>query len=147
MLPQSGPIAFSIPGISGVSVPAATTGAEVKYRWPVTVKLVGIDFCIRSGVNVQLAKTKLRMVDDQNIVLATDGQGNVESISGLVNRGIPSFFALVGGGRVNAFQRIVRQGDIWVFQIINGNGGGVAVVPELFFRVEPAVTVLEGRAA
>lgn len=145
MLPSFGPIALSIPGISGVSVAASSTGAQVKYRWPATFKLCGIDLCVRSGNDVELAKTRVLMIDDKNIVLASDGFGNVTTISGLANRGIAPL-GRTFGGRVNAFQRIVRAGDIWVFQVTNDNAG-VAVVPELFFRLEAAVTVFDRGAA
>jgi hypothetical protein len=146
MLPHVGPIAISIPGVSGVAIPAATDGAQVRYRWPATYKLCGIDLCVRSGLDTHLANTRLLLIDDKNIVLCTNGLGTVSSMSGLANRGIAPLNHTFGG-RVNAFQRIVRAGDIWMIQVFNDNVG-IAIVPELFFRLEAAVTVVdEGRAA
>lgn len=139
MLPQTGPIAFRIPGISGVSVPAASSGVQVKYRWPATYKLVGIDMCLRSGSDLELAATSLLMIDDKNIVLASNGFGTVTRYSPLAGRGVPTLNHSLGG-RPQAFQRIVRAGDIWVFQVVNGNAG-VDIIPELFFRIESAVNV------
>lgn len=140
MLPSRGPIAFTIPGISGVTVPATTAGAEVKYRWPQDYKLGGIDFCLRSGVQTQMAATRLRMVDASNnaIELATSGTGEdtLRSVNALLMRGINQLGRTFGGGRFQAFQRIVRQGDIWIFQVFNDNG--VDIIPELFFRLETA---------
>lgn len=144
MLPTSGPVAIRIPGISGVLVTANTTGAVVKYRWPQTFKLGGIDMCVRSGSDVDLANTKLRFLDDSNQELAIDGFGTTVSMPMGAMRGIPGISESFGG-RFQAFQRIVRAGDIWVFQIINA--GAVDVIPELFFRLEAPVTVFDMRKA
>lgn len=141
MLPSRGPLAISIPGITGVSVPAATTGTEVRYRWPADYKLSAIDFGVRSGLQLHLANMRLRMTDVHNsaIELASSGSGQdtLRSIEGLLMRGITPIGRTFGGGRFMAFQRVVRAGDIWLFQVFNANAA-VDVIPELFFRLEVA---------
>lgn len=145
MLPSSGPIAISIPGISGVAIPAASDGVEVRYRWPRDYKLGGIDFCIRSGNQVQLANTRLRLADARRgsleLVTSGTGQDALRSINGLLMRGIVPM-GRTFGGRFQAFQRVVRTGDIWIIQVFNDNAA-IAIVPELFFRLEDAPPMQE----
>lgn len=144
MLPENGPLGIRIPGISGVTVPAATLGAEIVYRWPQTMKLAGLYFMVRSADAVQLANTRLRMADDASVELATNGFGTETMMPGLVLRGIAPL-GRTFGGRMQAIQRIVRAGDQWVFQVQNDNA--VDVVPELVFMLERMVTVYpEARA-
>lgn len=143
MLPEGGALAIGIAGITGVSVNANTTGAAVRFRWPYMTMLTGIDMTVRSGSDADLAGTRLRILDDQGVELASNMQGFV-GMSGLMARGILPLNHTFGG-RFVPFQRIVRAGDLWVFQIINANG--VAVVPDVFFRLGRVATVYNGRAA
>ena len=139
------PFAFRIPSISGKTFVAAES-LEIKYRWPVTMKIIGIDWCIRSADLANLALQTLRVLDDNNVSLFSNGSdGTVQEAPGLWMRGITPMNAIgLSGGRYWAMQRVVRAGDIWTFEYTND--AAVAVVPELFFRVERAVTVL-GSAA
>lgn len=139
MLPEDGPLSIRVPGISGVSIPAASLGAEIVYRWPQTMKLAGFYFMVRSAVAIELANTKLRMADDASIELASNGFGNVTMMPGLTLRGIAPL-GRTFGGRMQSMQRIVRAGDQWIFQVQNDNAA-IAVVPELFFMLERMVTV------
>ncbi len=108
-------------------MPAASNGAEVFFVWPRRYVVSGFILGVRSAVAVELANTRLRIVDDSSTELFSDGRGL--TVSG-------SSVALVGlRPRFMAFRRPVRPGEKWLFQIINGNGG-VAVVPSLLFRVE-----------
>jgi hypothetical protein len=87
----------------------------------------------RSGLDTDFAKLKLRIVTDKGIELAADGYGTDFTVSALALRGV---IGLDGrrGGRWQAFQRAVVAGEIWNFQLTNGNAG--AVVPWLGFSLE-----------
>ncbi len=136
-LPQFGPSLLTIPGIAGVSVPATSSGAEVRYRWPDRYRLAALYFNVRSGDPAELGLASLRMVDEAQQELAVDGFGTAVSVPGLALRGIAQLNSVAAiGGRWQAFQRIVEPGDIWIFQVINDNAG--AIVPELLFRLEEA---------
>lgn len=131
MLPVQGSLALSIPGISGVSVPAASEGAAVRFRWPQDVRISSYDLMVRSGDQVQLANTRIRITTDRGVQLATDGLGLVTNMPGLFGRGIVQNGRQFGG-RSNAFQYLIRSGELWTFQVENANAL-VAVVPELWF--------------
>lgn len=135
MLPRVGPALMTIPGISGISVAGASSGSEVRYRWPAQYRLGALYFALRSGSQVELGNTSLRLVDETQQELAADGFGTAVSVPGLALRGIGQLNTVSPiGGRWQAFQRIVEAGDIWVFQVLNDNAG--PIVPDLLFRLE-----------
>lgn len=135
-LPNRGPIAISILGVSFVQVPGASTGAAVRYRWGADYVLDGLDFTTRGGTAAELANTRLRIVDNGQSELFYDGAGFQTAVGGLALRGVGQFGPGGGQGffgRTCAFQRVVKGGDLWVFQIVNDNAG--PVYPYLAFRL------------
>lgn len=140
-LPEHGPTILSIPGISGVSVAAGTTGSLVSYRWPGRYVLSSWILIPRSGLKADAALLSIAMSDDSGQQLVTDGQG-----LGANSNVVPSFsLAGIGGPfplktnwnwspRWQPLSRIVGAGDVWQFQITNDAGG--AIVPFLGFHLE-----------
>lgn len=136
--PNAGPIIFTIPGITDVSVNANTVGPEVRWSWPKAYIVEGIWLSTRGATVVEIANTKLRIVDEGPSELSIDGNGFTSRMNALqlIGRSAP----LLGVGlqfRWAAFRRLVRAGETWKFQIENQNAG--AIVPWLGLRVAELV--------
>lgn len=132
--PQYGPSVLTIPGITDRSVAGNTVGPEVRFTWPKGYVVESFCVTVRSANVVELANTKLRMVDEQPSNLQIDGNAFTirANVLALVGRAAP----LLGLGsqlRWFSFRRLVRAGEVWIFQIENQNAG--AIIPWLGFRV------------
>lgn len=140
-LPKSGPIVFSIPGISGVSVAGNSQGSLITYRWPARYVLSSWILLPRSGLEADAGDLSVSMTDDMGQQLVSDGQG-LATLSAfmpaLASAGIGGPFSLKTNWdwspQWQPLSRIVAAGDTWQFQIANSSGG--AIVPFLGFRVE-----------
>ena len=137
-LPDNGPVILTIPGITDVSVNANTVGPEVKWSWPKSYIVEGLWLSTRNPTVIEIANTKLRMVDEEPCELSVDGNGFTTRMSALqiIGRGAP----LLGVGvqfRWYAFRRLVKAGETWIFQIENQNAA--AITPWLGFRVAELV--------
>lgn len=147
-----GPEFISIPGISGVAVPNATTpanaAAPVSYRWPQLWVLREMILMPSSGLVADAQKLSL-LITDQQGNLIFDGSGastataatdqapyvNLSSEMGIA----PSGFHLTGwtwSPMWAKFSRLVRPGEQWKFQVLNAKAGGGSITPRLLFRVE-----------
>jgi hypothetical protein len=151
-LPRRGASVLTIPGVSGVALTAATTGALVEYRWPAAFKLAGLlYFPTAPGVlslGVAAGRLWLRIIDDDGDTFAFDTVGtatNAFETPGRAINGSGSPLSLgtelldpVDGApyqpRWFALERRVRAGETWRFQARNANT--VTVTPFLGFRVE-----------
>jgi len=127
-LPGAGPIAIAIPGVTDVTVAAATEGAEVPFTWPRPYLIAGAWLSEELTADpIVTALMRLRIVDDQSTELSVDGLGQEVSVPAL---------SLAGRSpRRFAFRRVVRAGQRWIFQVLNRNPAQ-AVVPQLYFFVE-----------
>ncbi len=128
-LPSAGPVIFTIPGITDVTVNATTVGPVVRFTWPKSYAISGMWLSTRTPTLTTIANTKIRIVDAYSQEVISDGRGQIFDCSAL---------ALIGRQfRWFAFRRIVHDGDRWQFRITNDNGD--AIIPWLGFRVEEIV--------
>jgi hypothetical protein len=145
-LPSEGPIVLEIPVISGVQILGGASSSELEYRWPRRYKLAGVllmPVAFAAGtIEAAAAALRLRMVDDQQVSLATDTLALDTlsfSVPGLAMSGRGNALGLVDGlggymPRWHAIDRVVNAGDVYRIQI--QNTGAAAVTPWLGFRVE-----------
>jgi len=126
-LPGAGPILLTVPGVSDVTIPANTVGAEIFFRWPGPYVWSGIwlgDELVATPAAV--AKLRLRMVDDSRNELMIDGRGGLDTAGALSLCGrVP---------RWQPFRRVMRSGQKWLFQVENRNAFDVR--PLLYLRLE-----------
>jgi hypothetical protein len=143
MIPRrQGPIIITVPGVSGVSVPAVTTNATVKYRWPQRYRLAAWTLLPRSGAPADLGFLSIRMQDAGGDELVTDGQGFLPGSAFLPALGVAGFQPSIlkfGAGTVGAWtprwqnlEVAVKAGDQWIFQVASSKPAG-AIVPDLLF--------------
>lgn len=152
VLPRRGSSVLTIPGVSGLALAGATTGALVEYRWPAPFKLAGmLAFPMTKGaISFALAASSLflRILDSDGDSLAFDSDGT------LTDSYEVTAHALAGGGpplamgtelldpangqpympRWFALERTVRAGEVWRFQARNASA--VSITPFLGFRLE-----------
>lgn len=126
-LPSAGPIALIIPGVSDVTIAAATVGPEVLFTWPAPYLVSGFWLGEETVADAAtIAGLRLRMQDSARNELMADGAGLVDNAPAL---------AFCGRSlRWQPLQRVVRAGHKWLFQIENTNA--VDVVPLLYFKLE-----------
>lgn len=145
-LPSEGPIVIEIPEISGVQLLGGASSPELEYRWPRRYKLAGVlllPVALTGGtLEAAAAALRLRMVDDQQVSVATDTLAldalafTVPSLA-MSGRGNALGLAVGLGGympRWHALDRVVNAGEVYRLQITNS--GTDAVTPWLGFRVE-----------
>lgn len=127
-IPAAGPILLEIPGVSNVRIAAGTTGAAVKFTWPMRYVVSGLWLSERLTASpVVTGNINLQIIDDMRNLLTLDGSGALEDVPAL---------ALVGRSpRWQPFRRVVRAGQRWVFRIRNSNGAQ-DIIPQLYFRLE-----------
>jgi hypothetical protein len=133
-LPSAGPLIFTIPGITDAAVAPATVGPEVFFIWPVSYVISGLFLNVRSANQVDLANTRLRMMDDNRSELVSDGVGTEVRANALALVGGPLTLFNARTDRWQSFRYVVRGGERWLFQI--ENTGANTIVPWLGFRVE-----------
>ena len=133
-LPSAGPIIFTIPGITDVAVPAATVGPEVLFIWPKSYIVSGLFLNVRSALQIDLANTRLRMLDDNRSELVSDGIGTEVRANMMQLVGGPLTLFGARKDRWQSFRYVVRGGERWLFQI--ENTGAVPITPWLGFKLE-----------
>lgn len=119
------PVIWMPRGVSGVSVPAATTTDAIPFRIPETRRVVGLQFFPQSGLSADAAAIELRIQDEEADDLVFDTVGTQATIGSFT---VPAL--LLTGlelGRAFALDRVVEVGRIWTFTIRNRGGG--AIVP------------------
>lgn len=141
--PQVGPVLLVIPGISGVQLAPATTGAEVQYRWPRPYLLKSWIVVPTSGLEADAGKLRVRMRDQMGVELVTDTvQINADAnfLPVVAQTGIaPVRFNAASWWAPNwtPMRRIVQAGEVWRFQAMNVGAG--AITPFFAFELaEPA---------
>lgn len=141
-LPSSGPILITIPGLTDVSIGAQvgttpTLSPAVRFTWPRPYVVSGFWLNTRSADPIDLAGLGLRIEDEQQQQLFTDGFGVANNFFGLgaamMGAGARAGM-LASSGRWMPFRRVVRGGDKWTIQL--QNRGASAIVPWLAFKVE-----------
>lgn len=143
---QTGPMFFSIPGVSGVAVPNGTTAltaaAAVKFKWPQTFVVREWILIPSSGLQSDAGCLAIRITDQSGNIIF-DGNGLSASSNFLpvqAEQGIaPSGFHLTGwvwSPQWAKFARLVRPGEQWSFQLTNSKVGGGSITPRLLFAVE-----------
>lgn len=121
------PMVISVPGVSGVQVNAASSGAAVTFFQPTDGLVTGLLAIPRSGSEAAAAALSLSVIDDASQALFSDGRNGVLSLP---------FLLLSGRGwRWFPLRAAVKRGSPWIFQVTNG--GGSAQVPTVLLRLEP----------
>jgi hypothetical protein len=133
-LPRRGASVLVPEGVSGVVVPMNSLGPEVRFRWPFKAMVRSMFVHDRSGDVNLTANIAIQILDQNQKIITTDGQGQALFLNPTANQGIEPFSLNPGwsAGRPFALQRLVQSGDIWTFRIANQNTA-TDVTPEIIF--------------
>jgi hypothetical protein len=116
MQPRVGPVLFSVRGISGVAVPNGSEVGPITFQFPRALFVTGLLLLPRSGSQADLAKLQLRIQDELQADMISDGSVLFE-FGGLAMHG--RCF------RPYPLQRPVLDGDEWRFTV--GNDGAAPI--------------------
>ena len=147
MLPERGPGIVYPHGVSGVLVvggntfpPAGSNPPQVQFRWPRRYMVRGMIITVNTGDPGDLSQLSLQIIDEQNLNMTTDGEGQQVQAGCMTFGGGPSGFggpSNIFGPRFYAMQRLVQPNDIWKFRWANSKPRS-ELVPELgFLLAEP----------
>ncbi len=115
----------------------AFTASPVPVQWPEDGVIAGLWLGTEAGTDFDLAHLEVAISDAQGQAIVSDSLGGATPFA--------SALALLGEGhRWFPLHRIVRAGDVWIFQLRNTHPGPVLVVPHVIVELVPAH--LEGRA-
>lgn len=120
-------VIVSVPGVSGVSVGALSSGAAITYFHPCDGIVTGLLALPRTGLPSNAGELSLSILDASMQALFSDGRNGVLSAP----------FALLSGlgWRWFPMAHEVKRGSSWIFQVTNANAG-VALVPNVLLRME-----------
>lgn len=143
MLPQRGPMLYSVQGAQGLAVAAAVgavpgTSAVLRFRWPRALFCTGVALIARTGLASDLSTLALRIQDESFQDVIADGRGAVTIPIGVLGgpqgMGGPGVLVTPGNAWL-ALQRPVTDGDLWFFTITNASAG-ILTVAALLLRFE-----------
>lgn len=132
MLPLSGPLLYTVPGVSGVSIGAGVTLGPISFKWPSARFVTGISVCTRGGTAAELATLALSVIDEDQDALIVEGGLVGGSAPLLAFGGLPLEFWPFPFVQPIPLQRPVAAGDVWRFSLTND--GAAPVVPTLLLH-------------
>lgn len=137
-----GPSIYSVPGVSGVSIPAAGgVLGPITFVWPRALFVTSLLVATRGATRQELAALSLSILDETQQEIFFNGKGGAyadrsSSCMSLVGTLVlpPQFDALVLL-RPFKLQRPVAAGDNWLFTLTNSHPTDV-IIPELTISFE-----------
>lgn len=124
--PTFGPVLYSVPGLSGITLAGGSSSPAVVFTWPRDLFVSGVLLLPLSGSPADLARLSLEVVDEYDEQIVSDATGEGFTVPGL---------ALAGFGlRPFPLQRPVRAGQRW--QMTISLEAGANETPTLLFWIE-----------
>jgi hypothetical protein len=131
-IPKIGPMTYSVHGRNGAPLPLLGPGAAsplIDFYWPRSLFVTGLLVTAGSGLPVDASHLELRIQDETQRDMFTDGQGGGFFVAALTMHG----FAI----KPFDLQRPVVDGDHW-FLTLRNTSGNREIKPFVSFFFEEA---------